>query len=111
MFVLCTESTAHRQKRKPRLLLRAGGSGRLPVLYLRVAGRGYMGGGAGAVQDAGGGADVHVQGDAVAGMAGHPGHVGGLELPGKQGGRAEHMPQAVPGPPALPAASRHPAAR
>jgi hypothetical protein len=30
-----------------------------------------LGGGAGAVQDAGGGADVHVQGDAVVGVAGH----------------------------------------
>lgn len=40
-----------------------------------------FGGGASAVQDPGGGADAHVQGDAVAGMAGHPGHVGGLEAP------------------------------
>ena len=55
-------------------------------------------GGAGAVEDASGGADVHVQGDAVVGVAGHAGHVGGVELPGEQGGGTEHVPQAVPGP-------------
>ena len=60
--------------------------------------RHLLGGGAGAVQDAGGGADIHVQGDAVVGVAGHAGHVGGIELPGEQGGGAEHVPQAVPGP-------------
>jgi hypothetical protein len=48
-----------------------------------------------------GGADVHVQGDAVVGVAGHTGHVGGIELPGEQGGGTEHVPQAVPGPPAV----------
>jgi hypothetical protein len=57
-----------------------------------------LGGGAGAVQDAGGGAEVHVQGDAVIGAADHAGHVGGVELPGEQGGGAEHVPQTVPGP-------------
>jgi GntR family transcriptional regulator len=55
-----------------------------------------LGGGAGSVQDAGDGADVHVQGDAVVGAAGHAGYVGGVELPGEQGGGAEHVPQAVP---------------
>src|SRR2546423_11642788 len=57
-----------------------------------------LGSGAGAVKDAGGGADVHVEGDAVVGVPGHAGHVGGVELPGEQGGGAEHVPQAVPGP-------------
>ena len=57
-----------------------------------------LGGCAGAVEDAGGGADVHLEGDAVVGVAGHAGHVGGVELPGEQGGGAEHVPQAVPGP-------------
>jgi len=31
-------------------------------------------------------------------VPGHAGHVGGVELPGEQGGGAEHVPQAVPGP-------------
>ena len=57
-----------------------------------------LGGGAGAVQDAGGGADVHVEGDADGGVAGHAGDVGGFEVPAGQGGGAEHVPQAVPGP-------------
>ena len=60
--------------------------------------RHLLGGGAGAVEDAGGGADVYVQGDAVAGVASYAGHVGGIELPGEQGGGTEHVPQAVPGP-------------
>src|ERR1039457_72530 len=60
-----------------------------------------LGGVAGAVQDALGGADVHVEGDAVVGVAGHAGHVGGVEFPGEQGGGAEHVPQAVPGPVAV----------
>jgi hypothetical protein len=34
-------------------------------------------------------------------VPGHAGHVGGVELPGEQGGGAEHVPQAVPGPPAV----------
>ena len=33
-------------------------------------------------------------------MPGHPGHVNGLKLPGEQCRGAEHVPQAVPGPPA-----------
>src|SRR5690349_11870184 len=57
-----------------------------------------LGGCAGAVQDAGGGADVHVEGDADVGVAGHAGDVGGLQVPAGQGGSAEHVPQAVPGP-------------
>ena len=67
---------------------------RLPALWLG-------GGGAGAVEDADGGANVHVEGDAVVGVAGHAGDVGGVELPGEQGGGAEHVPQAVPGPGAV----------
>src|SRR5712691_5096661 len=61
-----------------------------------------LGGGAGAVEDAGGGADVHVEGDAGVGVAGHAGDVGGVEFPGEQRGGAEHVPQAVPGPVAVP---------
>jgi hypothetical protein len=34
-------------------------------------------------------------------VAGHAGHVGGVELPGEQGGGAEHVSQAVPGPSAV----------
>ena len=56
---------------------------------------------AGAVEDAGGGADVHQEGGADVGVPGHGRHVGGVEFPGEQGGRAEHVPQAVPGPPAV----------
>jgi hypothetical protein len=56
---------------------------------------------AGAVEDAGGGANVHQEGGADVGVPGHAGHVGGVELPGEQGGGAEHVPQAVPGPPAV----------
>src|ERR1017187_9998658 len=68
------------------------------------------GAGAGAVQDAGGGADVHVQGGADVGVAGHGGDVGGVELPGEQGGGAQHVPQAVPDPLAV-AAGVAPAGR
>src|SRR5579859_3608595 len=71
----------------------------LPVSPSRSGG--LLGGVAGAVQDALGGADVHVEGDAVVGVAGHAGHVGGVEFPGEQGGGAEHVPQAVPGPGAV----------
>jgi hypothetical protein len=46
-----------------------------------------------AVEDAGGSADVHVERDAVVGVAGHAGHVGGVELPGEQCGSAENVPQ------------------
>src|SRR5438067_13739795 len=60
-----------------------------------------LGGLAGAVEDAGGGADVHVEGDAVVGVAGHAGHVGGVEVPAEQGGGAEHVALAVPGPVAV----------
>ena len=60
-----------------------------------------MGTAAGAVEDAGGGADVHVERDPVVGVPGHAGHVGGVELPGEQGGDAEHVPQAVPCPGAV----------
>src|ERR1022692_1936866 len=63
-----------------------------------VAAEVLFGGCAGAVQDAGGGADVHVQGGADVGVPGHGGDVGGVELPGEQGGGAQHVPQAVPGP-------------
>src|SRR5258708_33659651 len=72
-----------------------------PARLLIMAGSGLLGGLAGAVEDAGGGADVHVEGDAVVGVAGHAGHVGGVELPGEQSGGAEHVPQAVPGPGAV----------
>jgi hypothetical protein len=45
---------------------------------------------------------LNVEGDAVVGVTGHAGHVGGVELPGEQTGRgAEDVPQAVPGPPAV----------
>ena len=71
----------------------------LDAIWMRL-----FGGSVGAVEDAGGGADVHVQGDAVVGMAGHAGHVGGVKLPGEQGRGAEHVPQAVPGPAAVAAA-------
>jgi hypothetical protein len=37
--------------------------------------------------------DVHVEGDAVVGVAGHAGHVSGVELPGEQRGSTENMPQ------------------
>src|ERR1035438_10739036 len=57
-----------------------------------------FGGATGAVENTGGGADVQVEGDAVVGMAGHAGHVGGVEFPGEQSGGAEHVPQAMPGP-------------
>ena len=82
---------------------RRGGAGQArayvpPARLLIAAGCGLLGGVAGAVEDAGGGADVHVEGDAVVGVAGHAGHVGGVELPGEQDGGAEHVPQAVPGP-------------
>ena len=65
--------------------------------YVETGGM-LLGGCAGAVQDAGGGADVHVEGDADVGVAGHAGDVGGLQVPAEQGGGAEHVPQAVPGP-------------
>src|ERR1039457_7682687 len=60
-----------------------------------------FGGGAGAVEGAGGGADVHVEGDADVGVPGQTGDVGGVHLPGEQGGGAEHVPQAVPDPGAV----------
>ena len=60
-----------------------------------------LGGRACAVQDARGGADVHVKRDAVVGVPGHPGHVGGVELPGEQRRGAEHVPQRVPSPRAI----------
>ena len=47
-----------------------------------MAGKALLGGGAGAVQDACGGADVHVEGDADGGVAGHARDVGGFEVPG-----------------------------
>src|SRR5690348_17141086 len=56
---------------------------------------------AGAVEDAGGGADVHVQGGADVGVAGDGGDVGGVEFPGEQGGGAQDVAQAVPGPGAV----------
>ena len=63
-----------------------------------MAGCGLVSGFAGAVEDAGGGTDVHQQGGADVGVPGHAGHVGGVEFPGEQGRGAEHVPQAVPGP-------------
>src|SRR6202050_5234252 len=62
---------------------------------------GLLGGLAGAVEDAGGGAEVQVEGDAVVGVAGHAGDVGGVEFPGEQGGGAEDVAEAVPGPGAV----------
>src|SRR5579864_6944402 len=61
-------------------------------------GQWLFGGCACAVQDAGGGADVHVEGGAVVGVPGHAGYVGGVELPAEQCGGAEHVPQRVPDP-------------
>ena len=66
-----------------------------------VAGCGLVGGLASAVEDAGCGADVHQQSSADVGVPGHARYVGGVELPGEQGGGAEDVPQAVPGPPAV----------
>jgi hypothetical protein len=75
----------------------------------RIKGRDrLLGGRAGAVEDACGGADVHVERDAVVGVPGHPGHVGRVELPGEQRRGAEHVPQAVPGPPTLTGAATPP---
>ena len=54
-----------------------------------MAGCGLVGGFAGAVEDADGGANVHQQGGADVGMPGHAGHVGGVELPGEQTGREQ----------------------
>ena len=62
---------------------------------------GLFGGLAGAVKDAGGGANVHVERDPVVGVACHAGDVGYVELPGEQGRGAEDVPQAVPGPVAV----------
>ena len=64
-------------------------------------GAGSFSGFAGAVEDAFGSADVHQQRGADVGVPGHAGHVSGLQFPGEQGGGAEHVPQAVPGPPTL----------
>src|SRR6202034_2622411 len=60
-----------------------------------------LGGGAGAVECAGGGADVHVEGGADVGVAGEAGDVGGFDVPGEQGGGAKDVAQAVPGPGAV----------
>ena len=54
------------------------------------------------VEDAGGGADVHVEGGPVVGVTSHPGHVGRVELPGEQGRGAEDVAEAVPHPPPFP---------
>jgi hypothetical protein len=72
-----------------------------PCLYFASRRARLLGGSVGAVQDADGGADVHIQGDAVVGVADHPRYVSSVKFPGKQGGGAEHMPQAVPGPVAV----------
>src|SRR5499433_4292758 len=64
----------------------------------RPAWLGLLGGGAGAVEGAGGGADVEVEGGAVVGVPGQAGDVGGVDVPGEQGGGAEHVAQAVPSP-------------
>jgi hypothetical protein len=69
-----------------------------------------VGGFAGAVEDAGGGADVHEQGGADVGVSGHAGHVGGVQLPGEQGRGAEQVPQACQVHLPLPSSSRQPAA-
>jgi len=45
--------------------------------------------------------NVHVKGGADVGVPGHGGDVGGIEFPGEQGGGAQHVPQAVPGPRAV----------
>lgn len=55
-------------------------------------------GAAGAVEDAGGGADVQVERDADIGVRGQAGDVAGLDPPGEQPGGAEDVAQAVPGP-------------
>jgi hypothetical protein len=73
---------------------------------------GVLFGGCGcAVEDAGGGADAHVERDAVVGVAGDAGHVGGVEFPGEQCSGAEHVPQAVPCPRALAAGVAPPGGR
>jgi hypothetical protein len=60
------------------------GHGREPLPgFLVLAGLVLCGGCAGAVEDAGGGADVHFEGGADVGVPGHAGHVGGVELPGE----------------------------
>jgi hypothetical protein len=43
-------------------------------------------------------AQSRTRGDADVGVPGHAGDVGGLQVPAEQGSRAEHLPQAVPGP-------------
>ena len=62
-----------------------------------MAGKALSGGCAGAVQDAGGGADVHVEGDADGGVAGHAGDVGGLGhvIRNRSDTTAGHDPHAV----------------
>ena len=74
--------------------LRVWSSGLMPVVLVWV---GLGGGGSGAGEGAGGGADVHVEGDADVGVAGEAGGVGGVEVPGEQGGDAEDVAEAVPG--------------
>jgi hypothetical protein len=66
---------------------------------------------AGAVEDARGAADLHVERDAVVGVARHAGDVGDVKLPGEQGCGAEHVSQAVPGPAAIAVGSRQPICR
>src|ERR1017187_6221256 len=68
-----------------------------------------VGGGAGAVEGSGGGSDVHVEGDPDAGVAGEAGDVGGVHVPGEQGGGAEDVAQAVPGPGGVPGRGGAPA--
>ena len=58
-----------------------------------------VGGAARALQRAGDTADVHLEGDPDVGVAGEAGHIGDVHPPGVQRGGAEHVPQAVPGPP------------
>src|ERR1035438_2313351 len=45
--------------------------------------------------------DVHQESGADVGVPGHAAHIGVAKLAGEQGGRAEHVPQAVPGPPSV----------
>src|ERR1700757_4356128 len=91
-----TQLSAAPSRRLARPLSGRDISARSPSVVM--AGKALSGGCAGAVQDAGGGADVHVEGDADVGVASHAGDVGGFQVPAEQGCGAEYVPQAVPGP-------------
>src|ERR1022692_4435316 len=60
------------------------------------------GGPAGPLQRAGDAPDIHLEGDPGIAVPGQPGHVADVQLPAAQRSRAEHVPQAVPGPPRRP---------